>query len=402
MTRDVIRMLKQYEEKNSQTDTSTKKFLKHIEWMKKNLMKINNGYLEKEHAFLGTRHRTLTYVVNRNLKRRKKQPIFIASENIVNNVNYNSDLALEWMWFRTCQIGKRQINTYHTGMEQLWKPCRLLHHQNPYLKLGPFKEEMYSIVPYTVVMHDILTDAEIDFLKKESSPNLSRTRTYGSSYASSGAFNIAELKSGARRRIIQKSVQAWLSEVEWPLMKDAGKHYVKMKFPILWKLNNKISLATQLVTDFKTSSTQMQVTNYGLAGLCEPHADSIGIETMSKKAIKESSPKVLYTGDKIATFMAWLSDTEAGGGTAYIYPGHEGLITPKKGAAAFWYNLKSDLTRDVTTYHAGCPVIKGNKWILNKWIYSYDNFRKFPCQLGNAKHFLPPSTEHYHNSYFDE
>ena len=402
MTRDVIRMLKQYEEKNSQTDTSTKKFLKHIEWMKKNLMKINNGYLEKEHAFLGTRHRTLTYVVNRNLKRRKKQPIFIASEDIGNNVNYNSDLALEWMWFRTCQIGKRQINTYHTGMEQLSKPCRLLHHQNPYLKLGPFKEEMYSTVPYSVVMHDILTDAEIDFLKKESSPNLSRTRTYDSSYASSGAFNIAEFKSGARRRIIQKSVQAWLSEVEWPLMKDAGKQYVKMNFPILWKLNERISLATQLVTDSKTSSTQMQVTNYGLAGLCEPHADSIGIETMSKKAIKESSPKVLYTGDKIATFMAWLSDTEAGGGTAYIYPGHEGLITPKKGAAAFWYNLKSDLTRDVTSYHAGCPVIKGNKWILNKWIYSYDNFRKFPCRLVNAKRYLPPSMMHYHKSYFNK
>ena len=398
LTREVIPMLKQYEGKRNRND-STKILLRHIKWMKKNLMKINNGYLEKEHAFLGMRHRTLTYIVNKNLKRKKKQPIFIASEDILNKVNYDSDLAIEWMWFRTCQIGKGKINSYYPGIEKLWKPCRLVHHQNPYLKLGPFKEEMYSIVPYSVVFHDILTDSEIDFLKKESSPNLSRNRTFDTS---SGAFNIAEFKSGARRRIIHKSVQAWLSEVEWPSMKDIRKHYVKMINPILWKLNKRISLATQLVTNSKTSSTRMQVTNYGLAGLCEPHADPIGIETMSKKAIQETSTQVLYTGDKIATFMAWLADTDAGGGTAYIYPGHESLITPKKGAAAFWYNLKSDLTRDVTSYHAGCPVIKGNKWILNKWIYSYDNFRKFPCRLVNAKRYLPPSMMHYHKSYFNK
>ena len=29
-----------------------------------------------------------------------------------------------------------------------------------------------------------------------------------------------------------------------------------------------------------------------------------------------------YTGDMIGTFMAWLSDTEAGGDTIYCQPGH--------------------------------------------------------------------------------
>ena len=27
--------------------------------------------------------------------------------------------------------------------------CRLLHHLNPYLKLGPFKEEQISVKPYS-------------------------------------------------------------------------------------------------------------------------------------------------------------------------------------------------------------------------------------------------------------
>ena len=306
------------------------------------------------------------------------------------------------MWFRTCQIGKWLGKYYYPGMEQLWKPCRLLHHQNPYLKLGPFKEELYSIVPYSVVFHDILTDNEIEFLRETSIPNLSRNRTYD---RTSGALNRAEIQSGARRRIIHKTVQAWLPEVAWPPITDVdnfpyvGKKYLKMNYPILWKLSQRISLATQLVTDSHTSSTEMQVTNYGLAGLCEPHIDPVGITTMTTKVIKETHPELIYTGDFIATFMAWLGDTEAGGGTAYIYPGHEGVLTPEKGAAVFWYGLKSDLIRDKSSQHAGCPVIKGTKWILNKWLYSYDNFKRFPCKLVKDQRFSPPSPKHYHNTY---
>ena len=314
--------------------------------------------------------------------------------------NKESNIVTDWMWFRTCQKGKWLNNFYNLRIEHLWKPCRLLHHQNPYLKLGPFKEEMHSDIPYSVVFHDILTDTEIDFLKEESTPKLSRTRVL-----KTRANNIAEIKSGARPRIISKTVQAWLPEVDWPVIKSfddfqyVGKKFVKMNYPILWKLNKKISLATQLVTDSQTSSTKMQVTNYGLAGLCEPHMDPFGVETMSKKVVKESNPLLLYKGDMIATFMAWLADTEAGGGTAYVYPSHEGIISPKKGAALFWYDLKSDLTKDETSYHAGCPVIKGSKWILNKWIYSYDNFKKFPCKLTEDERFSPPYIKHYHINY---
>ena len=370
--------------------------------MKKYLIKVNNGYLEKEETFIGKGHRTLTYVVDKDLKRAQKQPIFVANKDIYKTKYASSNIATEWMWFRTCQIGKWLSNTYYPGMKQLRRPCRLLNHQNPYLKLGPFKEEMYSVVPYSVVFHDILSNTELEFLREKSMSNLSRKRTY---HRTSGALNRAEIKSGSRRRIIHKTVQAWLPEVDWPHIKNfdnypyVGKNYVKMNYPILWKLSKRISLATKLITDSQTSSTQMQVTNYGLAGLCEPHIDPVGITTMTTKIVKETHPELLYTGDIIATFMAWLGDTEAGGGTAYIYPGHEGVLTPEKGAAVFWYGLKSDLIRDKSSQHAGCPVIKGTKWILNKWLYSYDNFKRFPCKLVKDQRFSPPSAKHYHNTY---
>ena len=39
--------------------------------------------------------------------------------------------------------------------------CHLLHHFNPFLKLGPFKLEIILDRPYRAVLHDILTNEEI-------------------------------------------------------------------------------------------------------------------------------------------------------------------------------------------------------------------------------------------------
>ena len=68
---------------------------------------------------------------------------------------------------------------------------------------------------------------------------------------------------------------------------------------------------------------------------------------------------------------------------------------PVKGAASFWYDLTSEGYRDATTQHGGCPVLKGSKWILNKWMYSFDNYEKFPCFLRERLPFAEPAISHY-------
>ena len=42
--------------------------------------------------------------------------------------------------------------------------CHLLHHFNPFLKLGPFKLEIKLDRPYRTVLHDILTNEEIQHM----------------------------------------------------------------------------------------------------------------------------------------------------------------------------------------------------------------------------------------------
>ena len=83
----------------------------------------------------------------------------------------------------------------------------------------------------------------------------------------------------------------------------------------------------------------MQVTNYGLGGLCEQHIDPHGyLEGMHLPRSRES---LKFTGDMIGTFMAWLTDVGAGGGTSYTAPGKvlifwEGHKNLKKYHSLFW------------------------------------------------------------------
>ena len=55
------------------------------------------------------------------------------------------------------------------------------------------------------------------------------------------------------------------------------------------------------------------------------------------------------------------------------------ILWPTKGAAAFWFGLYSDGSKDGAVYHGGCPVISGSKWIVNKWINTFEQFSKYPC-----------------------
>ena len=97
----------------------------------------------------------------------------------------------------------------------------------------------------------------------------------------------------------------------------------------------------------------------------------------------------MRTGDYIATFMGWFADTEAGGETAFMNHKYEGTIRPTKGSAAFWINLANCHQKDERAQHAGCPVLKGSKWILNKWIYSWEQWKSWPCYLEQYKTIYP-------------
>ncbi len=94
------------------------------------------------------------------------------------------------------------------------------------------------------------------------------------------------------------------------------------------KVTNRISLATRMprIKSY-AGSEPYQVANYGLGGVYNHHTDAGG----------EGAPPLPGPedhGDRIQTFMAYLSDVEAGGATAFTNLGL--AVWPSKGDAITW------------------------------------------------------------------
>ena len=62
----------------------------------------------------------------------------------------------------------------------------------------------------------------------------------------------------------------------------------------------------------------------------------------------------------------YLNTPEKGGET--ILPKVNISVTPKKGDAVLFYNVKPSGEREPMSFHGGSPVLGGEKWIMTKWI----------------------------------
>ena len=216
------------------------------------------------------------YIIDDNLKKIKKQP------KELKNVKWfeRNEFATE-EWFRgmvredalqrTCN---RELRGNYTDNFK----CHFLHHFNPYLKLGPFKLEVKLDKPYRTILHDMLTEKEIQHMIDISVPNLSRTRGHSASNEGSRS----EFRYGDKKYIIHKTVQHWFSDVlydgskvrytsvaeEGPtntyfddLRLDYIEGYDKYEVidPVMFKLTKKLEMASQMDIMGKFSSTSYQV-----------------------------------------------------------------------------------------------------------------------------------------------
>ncbi|XP_008018321.2 prolyl 4-hydroxylase subunit alpha-3 isoform X2 [Chlorocebus sabaeus] len=217
--------------------------------------------------------------------------------------------------------------------------CSYETNSNAYLLLQPIRKEVIHLEPYIALYHDFISDSEAQKIREFAEPWLQRS----------------VVASGEK----QLQVEYRISKSAW--LKDTVD-------PMLVTLNHRIAALTGL--DVRPPYAEyLQVVNYGIGGHYEPHFDH---------ATSPSSPLYrMKSGNRVATFMIYLSSVEAGGATAFIYAN---LSVPVvKNAALFWWNLHRSGEGDSDTLHAGCPVLVGDKWVANKWIHEYGQEFRRPC-----------------------
>ncbi|XP_050984442.1 prolyl 4-hydroxylase subunit alpha-3 isoform X1 [Labeo rohita] len=247
-------------------------------------------------------------------------------------------------YLRTRNVYEKLCQTKGSQSKHFENPrlfCDYFTNGSPGLLLQPIKRELISLHPYVVLFHSFVSQAEAKSIREYAAPGLRR------SVVASGVN-----QTTAEYRI---SKSAWL--------KDSA-------YGVVGKVDRRITMVTGLNVQLPYAE-YLQVVNYGIGGHYEPHFDH---------ATSDSSPLYrLKTGNRVATFMIYLSSVEAGGFTAFIYANFS--VPVVENGALFWWNLHRNGQGNVDTLHAGCPVIVGDKWVANKWIHEYGQEFQRRCSL---------------------
>jgi prolyl 4-hydroxylase len=120
--------------------------------------------------------------------------------------------------------------------------------------------------------------------------------------------------------------------------------------------------------DLETTSTRvtekLQLVHYGVGEEYKAHHDF--------------PPAPLWHKDqpmRYATILLYLNDSMTGGETSFPRwmnaETEDALkVVPQKGKAILFYNMLPDGNMDDRSHHAGLPVLSGEKWLSNLWVWS--------------------------------
>lgn len=128
---------------------------------------------------------------------------------------------------------------------------------------------------------------------------------------------------------------------------------------------NEISEKCAKITKTRKSFQEhLQVVKYTEGGFFNPHFDPcVGDEKFCERMNKGS-------GHRRYTVLIYLNDDLEGGET--VFPELGISIKPEKGKAVVFKNVDDNGNIIQRSKHGGNPVLKGEKWICNKWIHFKD------------------------------
>ncbi|ROT78142.1 Prolyl 4-hydroxylase subunit alpha-2 [Penaeus vannamei] len=298
--------------------------LRQIDLSFRRAVKIHDQVLEKK----GPRsdlHSTYMRPFNKTLARKKK---YHKKEELVLGVKGSKGQGMK-QYLRLCRgEDLRPVSTTSR------LSCRYVTNGSPLYRIGPLRMEVLSLDPYVVTLEEVVTPSESADLVLASAGYLTRSSTVRANGSSAEDFKRT-------------------SSTAWMLDKD---------IPILPVLTKRIEQAVGVNAQLFDGAEIYQILNYGVGGHYTVHHDA-------------------FVYPRMATFLIYLTTVPQGGRTVFPWVGAG--VQPKRGSALLWFNMDRAGKPDSRLQHGACPVLLGDKWVINKWLYYTGQQKTLPCIPGN-------------------
>ena len=103
-----------------------------------------------------------------------------------------------------------------------------------------------------------------------------------------------------------------------------------------------------------------QVLHYSAGTRNAPHFDFLQPSNDANRA------SIARSGQRVSTLVAYLNDVEEGGET--VFPSIGWTVSPRRGSAVCFEYCNRLGHVDPHSVHAGGAVVRGEKWVLTKWM----------------------------------
>ena len=220
--------------------------------------------------------------------------------------------------------------------------CEHLHFHDPFTRLGPFKfETSNNEGNFVAQVHDLMSETELEEMKSKAKGRMKAT-----------PYTIGEFTEEVSYKRSSKIV-----------------YVTERNDDLAARLTRRLERALAMTIyspDYRYCAENYQLMNYGFGGLISLHLD--GTKNQFDMSIG---------GGRFTTAMIYLSTPEAGGFT--VFPQLGLFFTPRAGSLLYWNLRRTDSDYDPRMHHLGCPVLYGDKWILNKWIRASAQMNTFKC-----------------------
>ncbi|MEZ2297055.1 2OG-Fe(II) oxygenase [Variovorax sp. RCC_210] len=140
--------------------------------------------------------------------------------------------------------------------------------------------------------------------------------------------------------------------------------------PLVARIDERVSALMNLPVE---NGEGLQVLHYPAGAQSLPHFDFLVPSNAANQASLERS------GQRVSTLVSYLNDVEEGGET--VFPETGWSVSPQRGSAVYFEYCNSLGQIDPASLHAGAAVVRGEKWVVTKWMRQR-RFVPAPAPLG--------------------